>query len=94
MLAIFRNQKFWCVVAGAAGVIIGKKILTAKTTRELAVNGLAKGMMLQNTAKETFQNIKDEAEDICYDARQKAASENELNQTDEVVSEDEAENCS
>ncbi len=75
MLNLFKNKNFWCVVAGAAGVIVGKKILTSPKTRELTVNGIAKGMKLQNDAKEAIQNMKDEAADICYDARTEAGLE-------------------
>ena len=47
MANILKNQKFLCALGGAAAVILGKQILTAKKTRELAVSGLAKGMKLQ-----------------------------------------------
>ena len=72
MWKCFKNQKVWCAIGGAAAVIVGKKILTAKKTRELAVTGLAKGMKLQKDAKAAFQNMKDEASDICYDAKTEA----------------------
>lgn len=65
-------KKFWLAAAGAVGTIIGGKILKSPTTRKLAVQGLAKGMMIQGDAKEALQNMKDEAEDICYEARQEA----------------------
>ena len=29
MLKVFKNEKLWCAVAGAAAVIVGKKILKA-----------------------------------------------------------------
>lgn len=54
MLKCFKNEKLWYAVGGAAAMVIGKKIITAKKTRELAVSGLAKGMKLQNDAKATF----------------------------------------
>lgn len=79
MKNIFKNEKFWLVAAGAAGVIVGKKILTAKKTRELAVTGLAKGMKFTSDAKETFQNMRDEAQDLCYEAKEQAG----LNEVDE-----------
>ena len=41
MLKVFKNEKLWCAVAGAAAVIVGKKILKADKTRSLAVTGLA-----------------------------------------------------
>ena len=67
MLKVFKNEKLWCAVAGAAA-----KILKADKTRSLAVTGLAKGMKLQKDAKAAFQNMKDEASDICYDAKTEA----------------------
>ena len=72
MLKVFKNEKLWCAVAGAAAVIVGKKILKADKTRSLEVTGLAKGMKLQKDAKAAFQNMKDEASDICYDAKTEA----------------------
>lgn len=72
MLDILKNEKLWCAVAGAAAIVVGKKVLKSEKTRNLAVAGLAKGMKLQNDAKATFQNIKDEASDICYDAKAEA----------------------
>lgn len=78
MTNLFKNQKFLCALGGAAAVIVGKKIITAKKTRQLAVSGLAKGMKLTHDAKEAFQNMKDEASDICYDAKTEAG----LDETD------------
>ena len=72
MFGFLRSEKFWLVAAGVAGTIVGGKILKSPTTRKLAVQGLAKGMMIQGDAKEALQNMKDEAEDICYEARQEA----------------------
>lgn len=79
MKNILKNEKFWCVVAGAAGAIVGGKILKSKKTRELAVTGMAKGMKFTHDAKAAFQSMKDEAEDMCYEAREQAglAEENE-----------------
>lgn len=81
MKNLFKNEKFWCVVAGAAGVIIGKKVIKSKKTRELAVSGMAKGMKLTHDAKAAFQSMKDEAEDLCYEAKEKAGLSEE---TEEV----------
>ncbi len=68
----FKNEKLWCGVAGAAIALAGGKILKAKKTRELAVSALAKGMKFTEDAKSTFQSMKDEAADLCYDAQQEA----------------------
>lgn len=72
MLNLFKHEKLICALGGAAAVIIGKKVITSPKTRQLAVTGLAKGMKLTHDAKEAFQNMKDEAADICYDAKAEA----------------------
>ena len=72
MLNLFRHEKLICALGGAAAVIIGKKVITSKKTRQFAVTGLAKGMKLTHDAKEAYQNMKDEAADICYDAKAEA----------------------
>ncbi len=69
---LFKNEKFWLVAAGAAGALIGRAVLTSKKTREIAVIGLAKGMKLTSDAKTALQDMKDESEDLCYEAREQA----------------------
>lgn len=80
MKNFLKNEKLWCVVAGAAAVIVGKKVFTSPKTRSVAVTGLAKGMKLQKDAKAKFQSMKDDAADLCYDARQKPALKQKLKQ--------------
>ena len=72
MNKIFKNEKLMYMLAGAAAIVVGKKIVTVETTRKAAVNSIAKGMKIRDDAKCVFQNMKDEAEDICYDAKLKA----------------------
>ena len=43
--------------------------------RELCVAGMAKGMKLQQDARVTLQNMKEDAQDLCAEAKQKAAQE-------------------
>jgi len=54
---------------------LGVKALKSDKTRDLCVKGIAKGMKLQKDAQETFQNMKEEASDICFDAKQQTDSE-------------------
>ena len=77
MLKCCKDEKFWCAVGGAAAVILGKKVVKAKKTRELAVTGLAKGMKLKSDAQSALRNMKDEASDICYDAKVEAGIDDE-----------------
>ncbi|MCM1330971.1 MAG: DUF1490 domain-containing protein [Ruminococcus sp.] len=84
MLHLFKNAKLLCALGGAAAVIVGKKILTSEKTRQFAVSGLAKGMKLTHDAKEAFQNMKDEAADICYDAKVEAGLDSEETAVEEA----------
>ena len=74
MLKCFKDEKFWCAVGGAAAVILGKKVVKAKKTRELAVT---KGMKLKSDAQSALRSMKDEASDICYDAKVEAGIDKE-----------------
>lgn len=71
-MSVWKNEKFWCVVAGVVGPTIIKKILKAPKTREYAVKGLAEGMKITADAKASFQDMKNEAADICNDAKNQA----------------------
>ena len=86
MKNFLKNEKLWCVVAGAAAVIVGKKVFTSPKTRSVAVTGLAKGMKLQKDAKAKFQSMKDDAADLCYDAKAEAGIEAET-ETEATVEE-------
>ncbi|MCL2201903.1 MAG: DUF1490 domain-containing protein [Oscillospiraceae bacterium] len=71
------STKVLFFVGGAAAAIVGSKIAKSEKTRKFCVKTLAKGMMLQDSAKECFQNIKEEATDIYEDAKKQAAEETE-----------------
>ena len=71
-MSVWKNEKYWCVVADDVGSTIIKKIIKAPKTREYAVKGLAEGMKLTADAKAAFQDMKDEAADICNDAKKEA----------------------
>lgn len=67
-----KNEKTLCFLGGLAATVVGGKVLKWDKTRKACVKSLAKGMKFQQDAKEVFQNMKEEAEDICYDAKQEA----------------------
>ena len=67
-----KNEKLLCFVGGVVAATYGVKALKSDKTRKACVSGLAKCIKIQNDAQETFKNMKEEAEDICYDASQKA----------------------
>lgn len=70
-----KNEKLLCFVGGVAAATFGVKALKSNKTRAACVKGLAKGMQLQKDAQESFQNMKEDAADICYDAKQQAEQE-------------------
>ncbi len=66
-----KSEKFAYFLGGVAAVILGKKIVKCDKTRKTAVKAMAKAMMLQSDAKEAFENMKEEAQDLCFDAKVK-----------------------
>lgn len=67
-----KNEKVLSFAGGVLAATYGVKMLKSEKTRKACVSGLAKCIKLQNDAQETFKNMKEEAEDICYDAKQEA----------------------
>ena len=72
-----KDKKCWCFAAGIATAVVGKKIATSEKVRSMCVSGLAKGMKFQQEAKETLQNMREEAEDRCYEAKSQLNDEEE-----------------
>lgn len=67
-----KNEKFLCFAGGVLAATAGVKAAKSEKTRKACVNGLAKCIKLKNDAQQTLQNMKEQAEDICYDAKQEA----------------------
>ncbi len=73
MKDFFKNQKIMCFIVGLAAGTLGLKVLKSKTAKKLYVSTLANGMKLQQDAQQMFETMKEDAEDMCYEAQQKAA---------------------
>ena len=71
----YQNPKILCFADGVAAALVGAKVAKSPKTRELCVAGMAKGMKLQQDARVTLQNMKEDAQDLCAEAKQKAAQE-------------------
>ena len=71
----YQNPKILCFAGGVAAALVGAKVAKSPKTRELCVAGMAKGMKLQQDARVTLQNMKEDAQDLCAEAKQKAAQE-------------------
>ncbi len=69
MKNIFKNDKVCFFAIGALAATAGVKFLKSKTFRNGCVKTIAGGMKLRDDAASTFTKMKEEAQDICYDAR-------------------------
>lgn len=67
-------------VGGIATVVLGKKFVKCEASRKAAVKAMAKAMKLQSDAQELFENMKEDAQDLCYDAKAQAGLESEADE--------------
>ena len=61
--------------AGIATAIVGKKVLESKTVKDAATKGMANVMAVKKDAEETFQDMKENAEEIVLDAHEEDKKE-------------------
>ena len=81
------STKLLCFIGGAAAAVIGGKILKSKKARELCVKGLAGGMKFKHDAQTAMQNLKEDAQDIYYDAMNEASEDDIINDISEETEE-------
>ena len=61
--------------AGIATAIAGKKILESKAVKDAATQGMASVMAVRKDAEETFQDMRENAEEIVIDAHEENKKE-------------------
>ena len=66
------NHKLIYFAGGMLAAIVVPKALRSKKARAIGVQSLASGMKFRQKARETFQNMKEDATDIYVDALQQA----------------------
>lgn len=71
-LDCLKNEKFLYFVGGIAAATLGVKAITSQTARKACVTGLARGMKIHREAQAAFQTMKEDAQDLCYDAKVEA----------------------
>ncbi len=69
MLKFITKQHKLIFAAGAATGLAVLGLLKTRKARDLAVKGVAGSIMLKDKVLETAANIKEEADDICAEAR-------------------------
>lgn len=73
VLSFFAKKKLWFFAGGVAAGLIVPQIVKSKTARKAAVSVVAKGMGLRDDAKAACEAIKEDAQDVYAEAKQKAA---------------------
>lgn len=66
---MYKHKHALIFVGGMATAIIGAKILKSQVTKDYAAKGMAKVLTCKSEIEESIQDIKDDAEDICTDAK-------------------------
>lgn len=83
LFGLIKHEHLLIFLGGMVAAVAGNSTLKSSKTRDLAVQGLAKGMKLQSDAQVAFQNMKEEAQDICYDAKMSTIQEDAAANTKE-----------
>lgn len=69
MKFLFKNNKVCFFTLGVFAATAGVKFLKSNTFRKGCVKTLANGMKLREEATVSFEKMREEAQDICYDAK-------------------------
>lgn len=72
MKSFLKDEKTLYFVGGVVAGTLGLKALKSKTAKKIYVSTLANGMKLQQDAQQMFETMKEDAEDMCYEAQQQA----------------------
>lgn len=71
----WKYTKTIAFVGGVLTATVGAKALKSERVRKATVNVMAKGMKLQQDAMSTLETMKEEAQDLCHEAREEAAGQ-------------------
>ena len=71
----YQSPRFLCFAGGVAAALVGAQVAKSPKTRQLCVNGIARGMQLQQEAKAALQTQQEHAQYLCAEAKHKAARE-------------------
>lgn len=69
MSDLFKKDNLIIFAGGIITGLIGLKVAKTDKVRTAVVKTLAKGMMAKDCAVEEYTNIREEAEDICAEAK-------------------------
>ena len=72
---VMKHKHALIFVGGIATAIVGKKVLESKAVKDAATQGMAGVMAVRKDAEETFQDMRENAEEIVIDAHEKDKKE-------------------
>ncbi|NMM61905.1 DUF1490 domain-containing protein [Clostridium sp. P21] len=75
MTNIFGKEKSLIFAGGVLVGTLGLKLLKSKTAKKFYVKTLAGGMKIKNDAQNLCETIREDAEDMCYEASKQASEE-------------------
>ncbi|MDR3287829.1 MAG: DUF6110 family protein [Peptococcaceae bacterium] len=70
VLSILENKKVRTFAVGLAAGLALPLIVNSKTTRKVAVSGVAKGLKIKEDAQAALESIKEDAQDVYAEAKQ------------------------
>jgi len=79
----FKDARVLSFIGGAAAVVCAQKVFASRKAHDVCVASVAKGMQIYKDAKAAAINIKEEAEDICEEAKATIDKEEEAEDTKE-----------
>ncbi len=74
----YTSSKLWAFVGGIAAAGIASGAVKCPKCREAAVKGVSRGILVKEQVEAKLQSVKDDAEDLCAEARQEAKVAAEL----------------
>lgn len=72
---VMKQKELLLFAGGAVSAIAVKKIIESDAAKKFCTNTVAKVMEIQNNAEEAFQNMKDDAEEIRTESKEKTKEE-------------------
>lgn len=72
---LIKSKKTHFFLAGVATTLVAPVVAKAPCLRKAVVKTMAKGMELQKQAQISYENMKEEAADLVYEAKMKAEDE-------------------
>jgi len=75
MKNVFKNEKVRFFAIGALAATAGVKFLKSETFRKGCVKTVAGGMKIREDAASSIAKIKEDAQDVCYEAKMTTETE-------------------